>query len=84
MKSDKQIIEEMNNKIKETDYPGSSFNCGVYAIWIDDDFVYFYYPEENSLMRTNRKTHEDELLGRNFYKEKAALNFIKKNKTLQK
>ena len=78
MKSDKQIIQEINEKIKETDYPGSSFNCGVYAIWIDDDFVYFYYPEENCLMQTNRKTHKDILFARNIYTEEQALKIVKK------
>lgn len=78
MKSDKQLIDEILEHIKEEDYPGSSFNCGVDAIWIDDEDVYFYYPAGNVLMKTNRKSHENIIVARDVFTEDEAMKLINK------
>ena len=56
MKSYKVLIAEIEEHIRETDYPGSSLTCGVYPIGVTDDYLFWYYPAENCMMVTNIKT----------------------------
>ena len=76
MNSDKQLIEEMVEHIRETDYPGSSLNCGVQPIGITNEFAYSYYPKENAIMQTNRKTHKNIIISRTAYTLKQAEKII--------
>ena len=51
MKTDEQLINEIEEHIRETDYPGSSLNCGVQPIGVNDNYAVFYYPKENCIMK---------------------------------
>lgn len=76
MKSDKQLIKEIGEKIRETDYPGSSLNCGVQPIDINDEFACFYYPSENCIMKVY--SPEKKEIIRNVYSRKQAIRTIQK------
>lgn len=58
---DAKIIKEIEQKIKETDYPGSSLNNGVYPLMNNaSKVVGFYYPKEKCiLLSTNNKIIHD-------------------------
>ena len=76
MKSDEQLIKEIEEKIRETDYPGSSLNCGVQPIDINDEFASFYYPSENCIMKVY--SPEKKEIIRNVYSKKQAIRTIQK------
>jgi len=76
MKSDKQLIEEIDEKIREIDYPGSSLNCGVQPIEVNEKFVCFYYPKENCVMKVF--SPEKKKIIRGAYTRELALKLIKK------
>ena len=76
MKSDKQLIDEIDKHIRETDYPGSSLNCGIEPIEVNDDFVCFYYPKENCIMKVYSPKKKEII--RNVYTRELALKLIKK------
>ena len=52
--NDKQIIQEIQERIKETDYPGSSLNNGVYPLMNNNSKVVgVYYPKQKCVMLYN-------------------------------
>lgn len=75
LKSDEQLVAEIEEHIRETDYPGSSLNCGVQPIEVNDDFVCFYYSKENCILKVYSPTKKE--LVRNIYSRKQALKVIK-------
>lgn len=74
LKSDEQLIKEIEEKIRETDYPGSSLNCGVQPIDINDEFASFYYPSENCIMKVYSPSNKKII--RNIYSRKQAIEAI--------
>lgn len=76
MKSDRELIDEIDLLIRETDYPGSSFNCGVQPIEVNDEFVCFYYPKENCILKVY--SPEKKEIIRDVYTREQALKIIKK------
>ena len=76
MKSDKQLINEIDEHIRETDYPGSSLNCGVQPIEVNDEFVCFYYPKESCIMKVY--SPKEKKIIRGAYTREQALKLIKK------
>lgn len=75
MKSDKQLIKEIDEHIRETDYPGSSLNCGVYPIGEVKEVVFVFYPKENCIMKIY-SSNKKEII-RNIYSFSEAEKFIK-------
>lgn len=59
--NDQNIIQEIEQRIKETDYPGSSLNNGVYPLMNNaSKVVGVYYPREKCVMlyKDNKIIHE--------------------------
>lgn len=56
MKTYKVLIAEIEEHIRETDYPGSSLTCGVYPVNITNEYLFWYYPAEKCMMVTSIKT----------------------------
>ena len=63
MKTDEQLINEIEEHIRETDYPGSSLNCGVQPIGVNDNYAVFYYPKENCIMKVYSPTKKEIIRG---------------------
>ena len=73
---DKQIIQEIEQRIKETDYPGSSLNNGVYPLMNNaSKVVGVYYPKEKCVMlyKDNKIIHDVQ----NFKQAEKITNHIK-------
>lgn len=47
MKTYKVLIAEIEEHIRETDYPGSSLTCDVYPVNITNEYLFWYYPAKN-------------------------------------
>lgn len=76
MKSDEELINEINERIKETDQPGSSLGCSVYALyWDGDNFSIMYYPEGNCMLIS--KKDSDKII-RDIYSEDQARKVMNK------
>ena len=53
---DKWLIEEIKEKFRENDYPGSSLNCGVYPLFYNHGkSVAIYYPAKNCILLDDDK-----------------------------
>lgn len=69
---DSEIIQEINQRIKELDYPGTSLNNGVYPLFNGDEVLGIYYPEKSCVLFYSEK------LIKNIYTYEQAKQLIKK------
>lgn len=53
---DKWLVEEIKEKFRENDYPGSSLNCGVYPLFYNHGkSVAIFYPARNCVLLDDDK-----------------------------
>lgn len=75
MKSDQELINEINEHIKEMDYVGSSLDCGVSVLYWDNNVFIFYYPSQNCLMISYK---DEDKIKRDVYSEEQARKIMSK------
>lgn len=82
MKSYKVLIAEIKEHIRETDYPGSSFTCGVYPVGNTKEYLYWFYPAEKCMMVENIKTKKIIIIKKVYNMKQAdkISNMIEKNR----